>query len=146
MLEQGEGGQIVNTASAAAFSPNRALPAYSTTKAAVLMLSECLRAELEPWGIGVTAVCPGFIATNITRTTQWVGRSEAEQERLAGYVTDRYQRRNFTPAQVAEEIVEAIGADRPVAVITPEAKLMHAVSRFAPGMMRRIARIDATPV
>ncbi len=146
MLEQGEGGQIVNTASAAAFSPNRALPAYSTTKAAVLMLSECLRAELEPWGIGVTAVCPGFIATNITRTTQWVGRSEAEQERLAGYVTDRYQRRNFTPAQVAEEIVEAIGADRPVAVITPEAKLMHAVSRFAPGVMRRIARIDATPV
>jgi NAD(P)-dependent dehydrogenase (short-subunit alcohol dehydrogenase family) len=146
MLEQGEGGHIVNTASAAAFSPNRSLPAYSTTKAAVLMLSECQRAELEPWGIGVTAVCPGFIATNITRTTQWVGRSEAEQERLAGYVTERYQRRNFTPERVAEEIVEAIGADRPVAVITPEAKLMRAVSRFAPGLMRRLARIDTTPV
>jgi len=78
MRDQGEGGQIVNTASAAAFAPNRTLPAYSSTKAAVLMLSECLRAELEPWGIGVTAVCPGFVATNITRTTRWVGRSEDE--------------------------------------------------------------------
>jgi NAD(P)-dependent dehydrogenase (short-subunit alcohol dehydrogenase family) len=146
MRDQGEGGQIVNTASAAAFAPNRTLPAYSSTKAAVLMLSECLRAELEPWGIGVTAVCPGFVATNITRTTRWVGRSEDEQQRLAGYVTDSYQRRNFSPERVAAEIVAAIGADVPVAVITPEAKLMHALSRFAPGVLRRLARIDTTPV
>jgi NAD(P)-dependent dehydrogenase (short-subunit alcohol dehydrogenase family) len=146
MLEQGEGGQIVNTASAAAFAPNRALPAYSTTKAAVLMLSECLRAELEPWGIGVTAACPGFIATNITRSTRWVGRDEQEQRRLSEYVTDRYQRRNFTADRVAAEIVQAIGADRPIAVITPEAKLTRALSRFAPGVLRRLAQIDATPV
>jgi NAD(P)-dependent dehydrogenase (short-subunit alcohol dehydrogenase family) len=110
------------------------------------MLSECLRAELGPWGIGVTAVCPGFVATNITRTTRWVGRSEDEQQRLAGYVTDSYQRRNFTPERVAAEIVAAIGADVPVAVITPEAKLMRALSRFAPGVLRRLARIDTTPV
>jgi NAD(P)-dependent dehydrogenase (short-subunit alcohol dehydrogenase family)/pimeloyl-ACP methyl ester carboxylesterase len=146
MVEQGEGGQIVNTASAAAFSPNRLLPAYSTTKAAVLMLSECLRAELEPWGIGVTAVCPGFIATNITRTTRWVGRGEEEQQRLATFATEAYQRRNFGPDRVAAEIVEAIGADRPLAVITPEAKLMRALSRFAPGVMRRLAKLDTTPI
>ena len=146
MVEQGEGGHIVNTASAAAFAPNRSLPAYSTTKAAVLMLSECLRAELEPCGIGVTAACPGFIATNITRTTQWVGRGEEEQRRLSGYVTERYQRRNFSADRVAAEIIEAIGADRPLAVITPEAKLARALSRFAPGLLRRLARIDSTPV
>ena len=46
MAERGQGGHIVNTASAAAYLPSRALPAYSTSKAAVLMLSECLRAEL----------------------------------------------------------------------------------------------------
>ena len=146
MVEQGEGGHIVNTASAAAFSPNRMLPAYSTTKAAVLMLSECLRGELEPWGIGVTAVCPGFIATNITRTTRWVGRSEEQQRRLATLATEGYQRRNFGPDRVAAEIVEAIGADRPLAVITPEAKLMRAISRFAPAVMRRLAKLDTTPI
>jgi NAD(P)-dependent dehydrogenase (short-subunit alcohol dehydrogenase family)/pimeloyl-ACP methyl ester carboxylesterase len=146
LLEQGEGGHIVNTASAAAFAPSRVLPAYSTTKAAVLMLSECLRAELEPWGIGVTAVCPGVVATNITRTTQWVGRDDDEQERLAAYATERYQRRNFTPERVAAEIVAAIGADRPLAVVTPEAKVVRALSRFAPGLLRRLAQVEATPL
>ena len=62
--------------------PSKGLPAYSATKAAVLMLSECLRAELAPSGIGVTAVCPGFVATNITRAAQYVGRAEADQDRL----------------------------------------------------------------
>ncbi|MEU8342632.1 SDR family oxidoreductase [Spirillospora sp. NPDC048832] len=59
MAEQGLGGHIVNTASAAAFTPSRARPGYATSKAAVLMLSECLRAELKGKGIGVTAACAG---------------------------------------------------------------------------------------
>ena len=132
MVEEGQGGHIVNIASAVAFAPNRTLPAYTTTKAAVLMLSECLRAELEPWGIGVTAVCPGFVATNITRTTQWVGRGEDEQRRLSEYVTERYQRRNFTPDRVAAEIVEAIGTDRPVAAKTWERAVLNGLPGEVP--------------
>ncbi len=146
MIDRGEGGQIVNTASAAAFQPQKGLPAYSASKAAVLMLSECLRAEVLPYGIGVTAVCPGVIATNITRSTRYVGVDEDEQQRLRDHVTRVYRRRNFTPEQVAEEIVAAIAADKPVAVITPEAKVAHALSRFAPGVARRLAGVDALPV
>jgi len=142
MIDRGQGGQLVNTASAAAFAPAKDLAAYATTKAGVLMLSECLRAELHPHGIGVTAVCPGFIATNITRTTRYVGRGETEQQRLAERVTRSYERRNFTPDRVAEEIIEAIGVNRPVAVITPEAKVMRALSRIAPGFLRRLARLE----
>ncbi len=145
MVERGRGGQIVNTASAAAFLPSKGLPAYAATKAAVLMLSECLRAELAPSGIGVTAVCPGFVATNITRAAQYVGREEADQDRLREHVTRIYERRNFTPEQVAAEIVDAIGADLPVAVVTPEAKLMRALSRFAPGVSRRLAGLETLP-
>ncbi len=145
MVERGQGGQIVNTASAAAFMPSTALPAYATTKAAVLMLSECVRAELAPYGIGVTAVCPGLIATNITRATEYVGRAPADQERLRERVSQLYARRNFTPEQVASEIVEAIGADRPIAIVTPEAKLMRAISRLSPRLMRRLAGLDAIP-
>jgi NAD(P)-dependent dehydrogenase (short-subunit alcohol dehydrogenase family) len=81
MVAEGKGGHIINVASAAAFAPSRALPAYSTTKAAVLMLSECLRAELADQGIGVTAICPGIIDTNITRTTDFVGVDAQAQER-----------------------------------------------------------------
>jgi NAD(P)-dependent dehydrogenase (short-subunit alcohol dehydrogenase family) len=146
MVLRGEGGHIVNTASAAAFMPSRSLPAYAATKAAVLMLSESLRAELVPFGIGVTAACPGVIATNITRATRYVDHPEAEQGGLADQVTRLYARRNFTPERVAAEILEAIGSDRPVAVITPEAKLMRAIGRLAPGLARRLAAYDALPV
>jgi NAD(P)-dependent dehydrogenase (short-subunit alcohol dehydrogenase family) len=97
-------------------------------------------------GIGVTAVCPGAVATNITRAAEYVGRPEAEQERLREYATRMYERRNFTPERVAAEIIRAIGADLPVAVVTPEAKLMRAMSRFAPGLTRRLAAIEALPV
>jgi short-subunit dehydrogenase len=145
MIDRGQGGQIVNTASAAAFAPAKDLSAYATTKAGVLMLSECLRAELHPHGIGVTAVCPGFIATNITRTTRYVGRGETDQQRLAERITRRYERRNFTPDRVADQIVEAIAANSPVAIITPEAKVMRALSRFAPDALRHLARLDVLP-
>jgi NAD(P)-dependent dehydrogenase (short-subunit alcohol dehydrogenase family) len=146
MVQRGEGGHIVNTASAAAFQPSKELPAYAASKAAVLMLSECLRAELTPHGIGVTAVCPGIVATNITRATRYVGRADADQARLREHATRVYERRNFTPEQVAAEIVQAIATDKPVAVVTPEAKVMRAMSRFAPGMLRRFAKLEALPV
>lgn len=146
MVLRGEGGHIVNTASAAAFMPSRSLPAYAATKAAVLMLSESLRAELVPFGIGVTAACPGVIATNITRATRYVDHTEEEQGRLAEQVTRLYARRNFTPERVAAEILRAIGEDRPVAVITPEAKLMRVIGRLSPGLARRLAAFDALPV
>ncbi|MFC6931332.1 SDR family NAD(P)-dependent oxidoreductase [Actinomadura yumaensis] len=76
------GGHIVNVASAAAYSPSRTLPAYCTTKAAVMMLSECLRAELAGSRIGVTAVCPGFANTSIMKNATIVGVGEAEREAL----------------------------------------------------------------
>jgi NAD(P)-dependent dehydrogenase (short-subunit alcohol dehydrogenase family)/pimeloyl-ACP methyl ester carboxylesterase len=145
LIDRGLGGQIVNTSSAAAFQPAKELAAYAASKAAVLMASECLRAELVPYGIGVTAVCPGVVATNITATTHYAGRTEVEQERLRTAVTNVYRRRNFTPERVAAEIVAAIGADTPVAAITPEAKAMRAMSRVAPGLLRRLAGLDALP-
>jgi NAD(P)-dependent dehydrogenase (short-subunit alcohol dehydrogenase family)/pimeloyl-ACP methyl ester carboxylesterase len=145
MVRRGEGGQIVNLASAAAFQPAKDLAAYAASKAAVLMLSECLRAELGPHGIGVTAVCPGFVNTNITRAAHYVGREEGEQRRVAERVTRLYERRNFTPEQVASEILEAIAVDAPVAVVTLEARVMRALARFAPSLRRRVAMLDTLP-
>jgi NAD(P)-dependent dehydrogenase (short-subunit alcohol dehydrogenase family)/pimeloyl-ACP methyl ester carboxylesterase len=144
MVDHGRGGHIVNVASAAAYSPSRILPAYSTTKAAVLMLTECLRAELAGDGIGVTAICPGFVDTDITRSTSYVGVSPDEQDRLRDQAATSYHRRNYTPERVATHVVRAVARNRPVAAITPESKLMLAVSRYAPRLGRRIALLDMT--
>ncbi|TDB86626.1 SDR family oxidoreductase [Actinomadura sp. KC216] len=142
MVERGQGGHIVNTSSAAAFTPSRALPAYATSKAAVLMLSECLRAELKGKGIGVSAVCPGIVDTNITRTSRFVGRDGDGEARSRERVARAYARRGFGPDGVAEEIVAAVRRDRAVVPVTPEARLGYAASRAVPGLMRLLARLD----
>jgi NAD(P)-dependent dehydrogenase (short-subunit alcohol dehydrogenase family) len=144
LKDRGAGGHIVNVASAAAFLPSRALPVYATTKAAVLMLSECLRAELAPHGIGVSAICPGLVATNITRATRFAGSTDAEQARLRASATRLYGRRNYGPEGVANEIVAAVRDNRSVVPVTIEARLMRALGRFAPGFVREaLARMDA---
>ncbi|MBO0842698.1 MAG: SDR family oxidoreductase, partial [Nocardioides sp.] len=142
LAEYGEGGHIVNVASAAAFSPSRILSAYGTTKAAVLSLTESLRAELAYAGVGVTAVCPGFVDTNISKTTTFVGVSEEEQERLSAHQQASYRRRNYTPQRLAAQIVDAVRKDKPVAAFSAEAKFFQLGHRYVPALTRRIAKLD----
>ncbi|WP_235926072.1 SDR family oxidoreductase [Actinokineospora pegani] len=142
MAERGEGGHIVNLSSAAAYAVSRALPAYSATKAAVLALSEALRAEFAAHGIGVTAVCPGIVATDITGTARFTGVDEVEQQRLRRKATRAYARRGYGPERVAAEIVRAVERDTAVVPVTPEAKVGRVLSRLSPGLMRKFARID----
>ncbi|ALO09736.1 Putative oxidoreductase [Streptomyces venezuelae] len=141
MTVRGQGGHIVNTASAAAFQPSRALPAYSTSKAAVLMLSECLRAELADQGIGVSAICPGIVNTNITATTRFAGVTDkAEENRRQKKASRLYGLRNYPPEKVADAILGAVLHDRAVVPVTPEARGIHALSRLSPGVLRAFAR------
>ncbi|MFD8199107.1 SDR family oxidoreductase [Streptomyces sp. NPDC059701] len=142
MAERGQGGHIVNTASAAAFLPSRVLPAYSTSKAAVLMLSECLRAELAGQGIGVTAICPGLVNTNITSTARFAGVDASEERRRQQRTARWYGKRNYPPEKVAAAILEAVVHDRAVVPVTPEARGAHLASRYLPGALRRLARVS----
>jgi NAD(P)-dependent dehydrogenase (short-subunit alcohol dehydrogenase family) len=65
MLRHGPPGHIVNTASMSGFLSLPGTGIYATTKFAVRGLSECLRMDLEPHGIGVSVLCPGAVNTNI---------------------------------------------------------------------------------
>jgi NAD(P)-dependent dehydrogenase (short-subunit alcohol dehydrogenase family)/pimeloyl-ACP methyl ester carboxylesterase len=134
MVERREGGQIVNVASAAAFTPSRTLGAYAATKAAVLMLSECLRAELAGQGIGVSAICPGIVNTPITTSTHYVGVTDDEQERRRGRVSQQYARRNYPPSKVAVAILGAVRTNAAVVPVTPEAVGARLLSRISPGL------------
>lgn len=64
--EHGEGGHIVNVASMAAFISGPQAGIYTASKFAVRGLTECLRFNLAPYGIGVSLMCPG-----LTRTNAW---------------------------------------------------------------------------
>ncbi|MFJ7900373.1 SDR family oxidoreductase [Streptomyces sp. NPDC096198] len=140
MAERGEGGHIVNVASAAAYQPSRTLPAYSTSKAAVLMLSECLRAELAGQDIGVSAICPGFVHTNITATARFTGVDRVEEKRRQQRVSRLYGLRGYPPEKVADAILRAVVRNQPVVPVAPEARALHLLSRVAPRALRALAR------
>ena len=67
----GEGGHIVNTASLTALVPTPAtFVVYVAAKAAVVTISETIRAELALDNIGVSVLCPGPVRTNIHEVAQ----------------------------------------------------------------------------
>ncbi len=67
MIEQGEGGKIVNLSSRTAKTPTIYLAAYIAAKQAVIGLTRTMALEVAPFKINVNAVCPGYIDTELMR-------------------------------------------------------------------------------
>jgi short-subunit dehydrogenase len=57
------GGQVAIVSSLAAFVALPDSPSYCASKAAILAYGRSLRALLAPCGVGVSVVCPGYVAT-----------------------------------------------------------------------------------
>lgn len=148
LADRGEGGHLVNIASAAAFAPTGLLPAYSATKAAVRMLSDCLRGELAADGVAVCAICPGFTDTGIARAARYVGLEGAEQQRMREAAARGITLRSFPPEKVALAVLRAVRDDRPIVPVNAEARIGYLLSRLAPSALRRLARqtADAGPL
>jgi NAD(P)-dependent dehydrogenase (short-subunit alcohol dehydrogenase family) len=122
MREQGTPGHVVNTASAAGLTG--AVPymgPYAASKAAVIALSETLRAELELAGapIGVSVLCPGFTDTNVLEGHRNRGAERgAEQRTPESEEVVRFIRDSFgspiakSPEAVADIVLRAVLEDR----------------------------------
>ena len=119
--KHGEGGHVVNTASLAALvvmPSNMAM--YVTAKAAVVALSEAIRAELAQEGIGVSVLCPGPIKSNIHQLNQ----NRPDQFKTSGafaQAADKLAQRQVSdlwmePEQVGDMIVKAILNDEPYVI------------------------------
>lgn len=126
MLERGH-GHVVNVSSALAYVPRGTEPAYVTTKAAVLALSQCLRADWGTSGVGVSAICPGVINTPIIERTRFLGAQAATADR-----TRTMFRRGHPPELVARDVVVAIRKDKAVVPVGWEAKLGWWAHRLLP--------------
>ncbi len=141
MIAQGGGGHIVNLSSAAGLVPLPLMVPYCTTKHAVLGLSESLRAEASLHGIGVSAICPGVVTTNITKTAKMTTRTErVSSEELMQMIDGAYVWRNYTPDRVAAAVVSAVEKNKGVVLICPETvalDLAHKASRVLYGLGMR---------
>ncbi|RJO69988.1 SDR family oxidoreductase [Nocardia panacis] len=139
MADRGLGGHIVNLSSMAAYSPQRGFSAYATSKSAVFMFSDCLRAELAGSAISVHTICPGIVHTNIVANTRFSGLDAEDERRKQQRYDGLYRRRGYGPEKVAEQIVRAVERDRGIVPVTPEARVQYVVNRVAPGLVRFFA-------
>lgn len=128
MAEQPNGGHVVNTASLAAFGCLPGMSLYNTSKAAVVMLSESLRAEWSGIGIRVSAICPSFFKTNLAERTR---TTTPELDAL----TKRLLTHNKVPAElIAQRALNQIAKNKLYVLPTFDAKLMWRVRRWLPMM------------
>jgi 2-hydroxycyclohexanecarboxyl-CoA dehydrogenase len=133
-------GQVVNVSSGLAYTMRATEGAYVATKAAVLALSRCLRADWAPSGVGVTAVCPGVIDTPIVGSTRYHGdRGDARTRRRM----EKIFRRGHPPEAVARAILAAADRNPAMVPVGWEARLGWHLQRFTPlAVQDRLAGLD----
>ncbi len=127
-------GHVVNVSSGAAYVMSRDLGAYCASKAAVLALSRCLRADWSSAGVGVSAICPGVIDTAIAAHAKTVGRLAGRPERTA-----RALRFGHSPELVARAIVRAVERNQEVVPVGLESELAYRLLPFVPGRLQGLA-------
>lgn len=120
-------GHIVNVSSCLGYYPAPGVIGYVTSKFGVLGLSLSMRAELAPHGVGVTAVCPGLIATRIVERGRFGGDAPLQDK-----ATKIFRDRGRSPEQVAAAIVDGVRRDAAVRPVAPEAWALWALARLAP--------------
>ena len=107
-IRAGGRGHIVNTASMAGIAPmfeHAGLGPYAAMKSAVVVLSEALRTEMAPHGVGVSVLCPGMVATNLNESSRKLSGLPPTGE------VSILQQRGIPAAEVGEIVAAAIEAN-----------------------------------
>jgi NAD(P)-dependent dehydrogenase (short-subunit alcohol dehydrogenase family) len=125
----GRGG-IINVCSAASFAAAPMMGPYNVTKAAVLALSETLRAELDGTGVRVTALCPTFVKTNIVNSGRIPDATSKVASKLMAWT-------GVSPESVVKTTLRALDADRLYVLPQLEARLLWRMKRLAPAAYNR---------
>jgi NAD(P)-dependent dehydrogenase (short-subunit alcohol dehydrogenase family) len=115
---------ILNVASVTGLVPKRRIAAYQTSKFGLVGLSQSLRAEYSPYGLGVTALCCGFVRTDLLTTAQQQGMGNAAPRIRSWW--------SITPEKVARRALRAIRSNQGIVVFPLLAGLFWRVQRFSP--------------
>lgn len=137
VLRQQDKAHIVNVSSMVGLLGLPHNAAYALTKGAVRSFSEALRAELVTTSVGLTTVFPGAHRTGITE-----GARGSQRERLAAMGRSRFASIGMrSPAGLARRIVNAIERNQARVVAGPDARVLDAWARLAPGRIGLLGRL-----
>lgn len=117
---------IVNMCSISGLVAGGRFNAYHTSKFGLVGFTEALRAEYGRSGLGVTAICPGPVQTNLYRDCE-TGRGNGAPEPPAWLCA--------SPDKVARVTLRAIRWNRRMALVSPMAHLLYQMKRFVPGLI-----------
>lgn len=131
LLAAGGGGHIVNIASSAGIVSLPEMSSYNVTKAAVIALSETLRAELAPKKIGVTVAAPTFFKTNL------MDRFHSPDERQRKIALGLFAKSTYTAEDVARGIERAVRRKRLYVIPQWDGKVMWWLKRLSPELFHR---------
>ncbi len=136
MVERGS-GHVVNISSLLGYFGQPGAIGYVTSKFAVFGLSESMRNELAPTGVGVSTICPGIVRTNIIQDTRFA-TDDSDAQREA--VDEMYVKRNYGPEKVAKAVVKAIRGNKSVVPVTPESWALYGLKRAFPAVTGPVGR------
>jgi len=128
-LLQRREAHILNVCSIAGLVAGPKLAAYHASKFALVGFSESLRAEFGPRGLGVTAICPGLVRTNIFHAA--MAKMGKPFPKIPNWLST-------SPEKVAARAIHAIRHDQGLVVVTPMAGFLWAFKRWAPGLLDRL--------
>jgi NAD(P)-dependent dehydrogenase (short-subunit alcohol dehydrogenase family) len=120
MKAHGQGAHIVNTSSVAGIITGPGTAIYSATKFAIRGLSDALRYDLAPHGIGVSVLCPGTVSTRLyeseeNRPARFMGKVDdtvRAQRAGTGELFRKVLPMGMDPMMVAERTLECVRKNR----------------------------------
>ena len=121
----GRGGHVVNVASMAAYLPGPQAGIYTASKFAVRGLTESLRYNLAPYGIGCSLVCPALTRTNawdsaLRRPDAFAGSGFAPVDRAELEQFGTAFDAGMDPLEVGEKVMRGMNENRAVIFTHPE--------------------------
>ena len=126
-------GNIVIMGSVAGYCATPGNSPYSMSKFAIRALAQSITPELARLGVRVTLISPGFVASNIRRVDNSDRfHAEAPEPMPAWLVVDTQR--------ACRQILQAVAAGRAEAIVTGHGKLLVAIERFAPWILRIAGR------
>jgi 3-oxoacyl-[acyl-carrier protein] reductase len=136
-LLRSQDAHLVNICSIFGLVGSRNVAAYQTSKYGLIGFTEALRTEYGGRKFGVTAICPGFVATPMMERV--VGEPGAENV-SAKSPTPPPAWIFTTPERVAAKTIAAMRWNRGIVVVTPAARLLWWLKRLSPGAVDWVTR------
>jgi NAD(P)-dependent dehydrogenase (short-subunit alcohol dehydrogenase family) len=138
MMAAGRGGHLVNVSSSAGLIGLPWHAAYSAAKFGLRGVSEVLRFDLEPYGIGVSLVCPGAVDTPLVDTVEIVGVDRGHP--AVRKLTERFRRHAVSAERVGELILDAVERGRYLVLTSRDIRALVALQSLCPPLYRLVMR------